>query len=115
VGRGVEFFSKIHRWFPIFDEKRFRLDVDSFYKNPEVLGKDRAWQACFNNVLLFGLHNQLATMTAEEKKRKNIDDNDKRVSTFFFNAWSAIDDLEVFIAPRLRNVQALMSAVSTGL
>jgi hypothetical protein len=54
-------------------------------------------------------------MTAEEKKRKNIDDNDKRVSTFFFNAWSAIDDLEVFIAPRLRNVQALMSAVSTGL
>ncbi|KAF8251343.1 hypothetical protein K440DRAFT_614442 [Wilcoxina mikolae CBS 423.85] len=105
-----EFFSKIHHWFPIFDEAQFRLDVDSFYKNPEILGKDRAWQACFNNVLLFGLHNQLATMTAEEKKRKNIDENDKRVSTFFFNAWSAIDDLEVFITPRLRNVQALMSA-----
>jgi hypothetical protein len=49
-------------------------------------------------------------MTPEQKKE--VGPNDKRVSTFFFNAWSAIDDLEVFITPRLRNVQALMSAVS---
>ncbi|CCX32977.1 Similar to Uncharacterized transcriptional regulatory protein C11D3.07c; acc. no. Q10086 [Pyronema omphalodes CBS 100304] len=103
-----QFFVKIHHWFPIFDEYAFRQDFDSFYKNPEILGKDRAWLACFNNVLLFGLHNQLATMTPEQKKE--VGPNDKRVSTFFFNAWSAIDDLEVFITPRLRNVQALMSA-----
>lgn len=107
----AEFFGKIHHWFPIFDEAQFRQDVDSFYKDSDVLAKDGAWHACFNNVLLFGLHNQLATMTAAEKK-KHMDPNDRRVSQFFFNAWSAIDDLEVFIAPRLRNIQALMTAVS---
>lgn len=107
---GVEFFGKIHHWFPIFDEAQFRQDVDSFYKDSEALANDRAWHTCFNNVLLFGLHNQLATMTPAEKK--HMDPSDRRVSQFFFNAWSAIDDLEVFIAPRLRNIQALMTAVS---
>jgi hypothetical protein len=84
--------------------------VESFYQNPDVLGKVRAWQVCFNNVMLFGLYNQLSAMAPEEKMKH--DPNGKRVSTFFYNAWSAIDDLEVFLRPRLRNVQALISAVS---
>jgi hypothetical protein len=84
--------------------------VESFYQNPDGLGKVRAWQVCFNNVMLFGLYNQLSMMPPDEKMKH--DPNGKRVSTFFYNAWSAIDDLEVFLRPRLINVQALISAVS---
>jgi hypothetical protein len=109
----AEYFSKIHHWFPIFDEQLFRKDVENYYRQPEVMGKDGAWQACFNNVLLFGLYNKLGSMTPEERAKN--DQQDPRVSTFFYNAWAAIDDLEVFLGPRLRNVQALVSAVSSYL
>jgi hypothetical protein len=64
------------------------------------------------SIMLFGLYNQLAQMRPDEKLKH--DPNGKRVSTFFYNAWSAIDDLEVFLGPRLRNVQALISAVSSS-
>lgn len=48
-------------------------------------------------------------MTPEEKA---IDANEKRVSTFFYSVWHAIDDLEVFLGLRVRNTQALLSAVN---
>lgn len=48
--------------------------------------------------------------TEEEiKARKEVSD---RVRVYFYNTWKVIDDLDVFIGPRLRNVQALLSGVS---
>jgi len=77
--------------------------VNRFYGGDKKLSEDRAWLVCFNNVMLFGMY-------SKSTSRKDIDASMGR--DFFLNAWAAIDDLEVFMAPRLRNVQALMTGVS---
>ncbi|PWW77842.1 hypothetical protein C7212DRAFT_82371, partial [Tuber magnatum] len=99
----AEYFRTVHIWFPLFWQARFEEDLNRFYEGDKKLTEDRAWLVCFNNVMLFGLYNMCTS-------RKDIDPS---VGTgFFLNAWAAIDDLEVFMAPRLRNVQALtMGAV----
>lgn len=71
-----------------------------FYAGDTKLAKDRAWLVCFNNVLLFGLYNgSTSKVLAESGAGKN----------FFLNGWAAIDDVEIFLGPRLRNIQALMT------
>lgn len=99
----IEYFKTIHVWFPIFERTRFEADVNRFYAGDKKLTEDRAWLVCFNNVMLFGMY-------SKSTSRKDIDASMGR--DFFLNAWAAIDDLEVFMAPRLRNVQALMTGVS---
>lgn len=71
-----------------------------YYAGDPKLAKDRAWLVCFNNVLLFGVFSRTATRVPVEP---GVGRN------FFLNGWAAIDDLEVFLAPRLRNIQALMT------
>lgn len=71
-----------------------------FYTGDPKLAKDRAWLVCFNNVLLFGLYNRDSSRGLDQSVAgKN----------FFLNAWAAIDDVEIFLGPRLRNIQALMT------
>lgn len=96
----IEYFQKVHVWFPIFDETSFKENMAKFYAGDQKLAKDRAWLVCFNNVLLFGVFNRTTSrVPVEPGVGKN----------FFLNGWAAIDDLEVFLAPRLRNIQALMT------
>lgn len=71
-----------------------------YYAGDLKLAQDRAWLVCFNNVLLFGVFNRTTSRVAVEP---GVGRN------FFLNGWAAIDDLEVFLAPRLRNIQALMT------
>lgn len=76
-------------------------NMAKFYAGDPELVNDRAWLVCFNNVLLFGLFNRNTNIgLSGYGAGKN----------FFLNAWAAIDDSEVFLGPRLRNVQALMTA-----
>jgi hypothetical protein len=98
----VEYFRTVHVWFPIFEQTKFRSDLAKFYAGDEKLAEDRAWLVCFNNVMLFGIFNKSTS-------RKESDFGMGR--NFFLNGWAAIDDLEVFMAPRLRNVQALLTGV----
>ncbi|RPA96270.1 hypothetical protein L873DRAFT_1811696 [Choiromyces venosus 120613-1] len=96
----AEYFKTVHVWFPIFEQTRFKEDMNRFYEGDKRLNEDRAWLVCFNNVMLFGMFNKSTS-------REDIDASMGR--NFFLNAWAAIDDLEVFMAPKLRNVQALMT------
>lgn len=98
----VEYFRTIHAWFPVFEQTQFRADVARFYAGDAKLAEDRAWLACFNNVMLFGTFNK--SVSGERVDFGTGKD-------FFLNGWAAIDDLEVFMTPRLRNVQALLTAV----
>ncbi|RPB08074.1 hypothetical protein P167DRAFT_539588 [Morchella conica CCBAS932] len=95
-----EYFRKVHVWFPIFDEARFLENMAKYYAGDPKLSKDRAWLVCFNNVLLFGVFNRT---TSRQPVEPGIGRN------FFLNGWAAIDDLEVFLAPRLANIQALLT------
>jgi hypothetical protein len=74
--------------------------VELFYAGDEKIREDRAWLVCFNNVMLFGILNRSTSIDVGLGR------------SLFLNAWAAIDDLEVFMAPRLRNVQALITGVS---
>lgn len=95
-----EYFRNVHVWLPIFDETRFMECVADFYTGDAKLAKDRAWLVCFNNVLLFGLFNRnTSRVLAESSAGKD----------FFLNGWAAIDDIGIFLGPRLRNIQALMT------
>ncbi|CUS14998.1 unnamed protein product [Tuber aestivum] len=94
----TEYFKTVHVWFPMFEQTRFEEDLNRFYEGDRKLTEDRAWLVCFNNVMLFGMYNKCTS-------RKDVDAT--MGQGFFLNAWAAIDDLEVFMAPRLRNVQAL--------
>ncbi|CAZ81579.1 unnamed protein product [Tuber melanosporum] len=100
----AEYFKTVHAWFPLFEQTRFEEDMKRFYEGDKKLSEDRAWLVCFNNVMLFGMYDKCTG-------RKDIDTS--MGQNFFLNAWAAIDDLEVFMAPRLRNVQALTTGVST--
>lgn len=71
-----------------------------YYAGDPKLSKDRAWLVCFNNVLLFGVFNRTTS-------RQPVEPGIGR--KFFLNGWAAIDDLEVFLAPRLTNIQALLT------
>jgi hypothetical protein len=71
-----------------------------YYDGDPKLSNDRAWLVCFNNVLLFGVFNRT---TSRQPVEPGIGRN------FFLNGWAAIDDLEVFLAPRLTNIQALLT------
>lgn len=48
------YFDKVHNWFPLYDRAKFENEIGRFYEDPETLGKDRGWMACFYNILLFG-------------------------------------------------------------
>ena len=99
----IEYFKTVHAWFPLFEQTRFEEDMNRFYEGDKKLNEDRAWLVCFNNVMLFGMFDKCTA-------RKDIDPS--MGQNFFLNAWAAIDDLELFMAPRLRNVQALTTGVS---
>lgn len=96
----LEYFRNVHVWLPLFDEARFMECMAKFYSGDKKLMEDRAWLVCFNNVLLFGIYNgSTSRVIAESGAGKN----------FFLNGWAAIDDIEIFLGPRLRNIQALMT------
>ncbi|KAA8894590.1 fungal-specific transcription factor domain-containing protein [Sphaerosporella brunnea] len=103
-----DFFKTVYHWFPILDEETFRKDLDQMYAEPETMINDNAWMVLFNNILLFGLYGKGMNTSAEER---NIIDarNSQRTQTWFYNAWAALDDLEIALTPRLRNVQALFT------
>jgi hypothetical protein len=103
-----DFFKTLYHWFPILDEETFRRDMDKMYAEPETMTNDNAWMVLFNNVLLFGLYGKNMNATGEE--RKLIDMHLKqRTHIWFYNSWTALDDLEIALTPRLRNVQALFT------
>ncbi|TGZ79973.1 hypothetical protein EX30DRAFT_66309 [Ascodesmis nigricans] len=105
-----EFFRVVHLWFPIFEPVKFKREVEEFYRDPEQGCKDRGWMGCFYNVMLFGLYNRLAIMPrANDEDRKARKQVGERVRTYYYNGWKAIDDIDVFLGPRLRNVQALLT------
>lgn len=59
-----------------------------------------------------GLYNRLAIMPkADEQDKKARKAVGERVRTYYYNGWKAIDDIDVFLSPRLRNVQALLTGV----
>lgn len=59
-----------------------------------------------------GLYNRLAIMPkADEQDKKARKAVGERVRTYYYNGWKAIDDIDVFLGPRLRNVQALLTGV----
>lgn len=103
-----EFFNSMYHWFPIINEESFRRDLDRMYAEPEVMQRDGAWMVLFNSVILFGHYGK--SMNATSHERKVIDSySTQRKQTHFYNAWSALDDLEVTMTPKLRNVQALFT------
>ncbi|KAL7270001.1 hypothetical protein RUND412_007302 [Rhizina undulata] len=96
-----EYFEYVNVWFPLFDAGRFKEKFHQYYSDPKSVSTDRAWLVCFNNVLIFG---SFGGVTYPRGKAGFV------TKDCFRNAWAAIDDLEVFMSPRLINVQALMTA-----
>ncbi|KAI5805199.1 fungal-specific transcription factor domain-containing protein [Geopyxis carbonaria] len=109
-----EHFKSIHCWYPIFEETSFRADMEKMYANPQSIVSDNSWVVCFNMVMLFGLYGKIINMTAEQRKALEFTAHSRTV-TSFYNAWSALDDLEVFMTPKIRNVQALLTMAICGI
>lgn len=104
------YFKTAARWYPIFNEQSFRRDFEKMYDEPQVSIKDGAWVTCFNCVLLFGMHARVVNMTLRERLQLDLSTYSRTILSFY-NAWAALDDLEIFITPTVRNIQALVSMV----
>ncbi|TGZ78428.1 hypothetical protein EX30DRAFT_373796 [Ascodesmis nigricans] len=102
------YFKSTARVYAIFEETSFRRDMERMYDEPQVAFQDKGWMACFNCVLLFGMHARVVNMNLRERTQLDLS-NYSRTILSFYNAWAALDDLNVFITPKLRNVQALVS------
>lgn len=111
----IEYFRTVHYWYPIFSEPLFRRDLEFFYTDGEAHRKmlrNRAWLTCFYNICLFGLYSKLSA--TEGTNWRSLPQN-HRVSSFYWNAMAAMDQLDMFLTPRIRNVQALLTVVGISI
>ena len=64
--------------------------------------------------MLFGLYGKVLNLTPASKIQYMARTH-HRTMTSFYNAWSALDDLEVFMTPGLHNIQALFTMAITSI
>lgn len=88
--------------------------MDKMYLNPTSMTSNGSWVVCFNMVLLFGLYGKHINLTPAARKILTHETHHQTM-TSFYNAWSALDDLEVFMTPAIRNIQALVTMAITSI
>ncbi|KAF1990153.1 hypothetical protein K402DRAFT_325548 [Aulographum hederae CBS 113979] len=105
-----QYFDKINCYFPIWTKKSFRQLVETSYKTkPHV--QDRAHVVSFNNLILLSL----SAKSLQSRAKKAADLTSSRpvefdlTGSFLANVKRALVNLELLTAPRLINVQALLS------
>ncbi|CCX04474.1 Similar to Uncharacterized transcriptional regulatory protein C11D3.07c; acc. no. Q10086 [Pyronema omphalodes CBS 100304] len=102
-----ESYKFAYTWFPIFDKTSLLSDIENYhtFHSPS---KDKPFTICINTILIFGLYSKLLNSPPSLRPSLSLYSR-QRTETYFFAAWSALDDLEVDTTPKLRNVQALFT------
>lgn len=111
------YFATVNDYFPIWTKERFRLMATAL-RQSTVPERDLASIICCNNLILMTLTaNALSSRqgrSAKTKHRLQTPSVDSELITGFVrNAERAFKNIDQLVLPRLINVQALLSLVST--
>ena len=91
---------------PVFDERKLLRNV----KEPSNSALNDAEILCYNNIVLLAL--SLVSQSARRNSSEANAMNDDLVGYFVNNSRRALDHLDLYVEPRLINIQALTSLVS---
>ena len=101
------FFSEIHGLMPIFNRQNFDTNLETIYAGGST-GCDAAWTMCFNNIVLLTL---MPRTIKSQQQNSHMDAG--LVKSFLDNFRRGYQHLEEFTRPTLRNVQVLITMVSS--
>lgn len=110
------FFTSIHPHFPIWIKNGFLQMVDSLRRSSPSK-RDLASVICCNNLVLMAMSAESLASLKRESMQANETQNSLSMDFdimegFLTNAKRAVRNMDQLIAPRLTNVQALLSLVS---
>jgi hypothetical protein len=100
------FFSKVHSLLPIFNKDNFDSNLEILYSGKST-GSDRAWTLCFNNIILLTLIPKTA-----QSQNLNTHMDTGLIEAFIGNSRRGLQHLAEFLAPKLCNIQAMITMVS---
>lgn len=111
VESSMDFYlEEINTVLPLFDEKHLRAAVKEQYGLQQKTATSDAWSLCFNNIIVLVMGTKLKTALSMNVRRKDLEDD--IFLPFLSNSYRAFNSLDNYSAPRLINVQALITLVS---
>jgi len=111
------FFGYVHPILPIFCKKTLIESIETIYGGLST-GSDHAWKICLNNLILLTLipqtHQRHLYNTGRSSNKSDVMHSEaSMIIPFIENSRRAFQNLELLLQPRLVNVQALATLVSS--
>lgn len=111
------FFSYVHPILPILCRVTLSASIETIYGGLST-GSDHAWKICLNNIIILTLipqtHQRHSYDIGRSSNKSDVMHSEaSMVMPFIENSRRAFQNLELLLQPRLVNVQALATLVSS--